>query len=187
MEEAREVQCRCGERIFLVPSASVRCPHCGRRLFWKCSCGALVERTNIRCPHCGKVRESRRTSTHPPLRLRTILLAGIIGAVVFTALGHGLVKLFARLPLSEAGTSIANVSVRGGNMLVQVFQGVWLIVVDAIGWIVRTTFAHPLIPVFTIAGFLLAAFIIARQQHFSLHRLKRHLKRRWQEFWTKWL
>jgi hypothetical protein len=146
-----------------------------------------VERTNIRCPHCGKVRESRRTSTHPPLRLRTILLAGIIGAVVFTALGHGLVKLFARLPLSEAGTSIANVSVRGGNMLVQVFQGVWLIVVDAIGWIVRTTFAHPLIPVFTIAGFLLAAFIVARQQHFSLHRLKRHLKRRWQEFWAKWL
>jgi hypothetical protein len=121
------------------------------------------------------------------LRLRTILLAGIIGAVVFTALGHGLVKLFARLPLSEAGTSIANISVRGGNILVQVFQGVWLIVVDAIGWIVRTTFAHPLIPVFTIAGFLLAAFIVARQQHFSLHRLKRHLKRRWQEFWTKWL
>jgi hypothetical protein len=121
------------------------------------------------------------------LRLRTILLAGIIGAVVFTALGHGLVKLFARLPLSEAGTSIANVSVRGGNMLVQVFQGVWLIVFDAIGWIVRTTFAHPLIPVFTIAGFLLAAFIVARQQHFSLHRLKRHLKRRWQEFWAKWL
>jgi len=71
-------------------------------------------------------------------------------------------------------------------MLVQVFQGVWLIVVDAIGWIVRTTFAHPLIPVFTIAGFLLAAFIVARQQHFSLHRLKRHLKMRWQEFWAKW-
>ncbi len=146
-----------------------------------------MERTNIRCPHCGKVRESRRTSTHPPLRLRTILLAGIIGAVVFTALGHGLVKLFARLPLSEAGTSIANVSVRGGNMLVQVFQGVWLIVVDAIGWIVQITFAHPLIPVFTIAGFFLAAFFVARQQRFSLHRLKRHLKRRWQEFWTKWL
>jgi len=113
-------------------------------------------------------------------------LAGIIGAVVFTALGHGLVKLFTRLPLSEAGTSIANVSARGGNMLVQVFQGVWLVFADTIGWVGRTIFAHPLIPVFTVAGFFLAAFIVARQQRFSLHRLKRHLRRRWQELWKKW-
>lgn len=187
MEGAREVQCRCGERIFVVPSASVRCPRCGRRLFWKCSCGTLVERTNIRCPHCGKVRESRRTSTYPPLRLRTILLAGLLGAVVFTALGHGLVKLFARLPLSKAGVSVANVSAQGGNILVQVFQGVWLIVTDAISWIGRAIFAHPLVPVFTVVGFFLAAFIVARQQHFSLSRLRRHLRRRWQEFWAKWL
>ena len=115
------------------------------------------------------------------------MLAGLVGAVVFTVLGHGLVKLFARLPLSEAGASIANVSARGGNILVQVFQGMWLIVIDAIGWIAQTVFAHPLIPVFAIAGFFLAAFIVARQQQFSLHRLKRHLKRRWQEFWAKWL
>ncbi|MEZ8217668.1 hypothetical protein B0813_001205 [Candidatus Fervidibacteria bacterium JGI MDM2 SSWTFF-3-K9] len=186
MEEAREVQCRCGERIFLVPSASVRCPRCGRRLFWKCACGALVERLNIRCPHCGRMRESRRSSAYPPLRLRTILLAGLVGAIVFTVLGHGLVKLFARLPLSEAGASIANVSVRGVNMLVQVFKGIWLIVTDAIGWIVGKIFAHPLIPIFAVAGFFLAAFIVARQQHFSLHRLKRHLRQRWQELWKKW-
>lgn len=149
----------------------------------------LVERTNNRCPNCGSVRESRRSlsRSHRPLRLRTILLAGLVGALVFTAVGHLLVKVFSRLPLSEAGASLTAFSSRGGNVLVKTLQGIWLLVLDIFGWIGQTLFAHPVIPMFAILGFFVATFIAARRQNFSLHRLKRHLRRRWEELLSKWL
>ncbi|MGQ9463670.1 MAG: hypothetical protein ACUVTP_13315 [Candidatus Fervidibacter sp.] len=78
-------------------------------------------------------------------------------------------------------------SSQGGNALVKTLQGIWLLVLDIFGWIRQTFFAHPVIPVFAILGFFVATFIAARRQNFSLHRLKRHLSRRWEELLAKWL
>lgn len=189
MSDPKEVQCRCGERVPVVPSVSSRCPRCGSRLFWECSCGTLVERVKNRCPNCGSVRRSGRSlpRSHRPLRLRVILLAGLIGAFVFTAVGYLLVKVFSHSPLSETEGSLTAFSSQGGNFLVKTLQGIWLLVFDVSGWIRRTLSSSPAIPAFAILGFFVATFIAARRQNFSLHRLKRHLRRRWEEFLTKWL
>lgn len=179
------MQCRCGNKIYTVPIASARCSQCGRRLFWKCQCGALLERTTSKCPYCGFIRERKHDSPRPPLRLWTILVAGLLGAVLFTVLGYWLLRFLPKTPLAEAGTSLANLPARGGNIIVQTFRGLALLVGDLVGSLWRIISEHPILPVFATIGFVIAATLAARRQNFSWSRFMRHLRRCWKEFTSK--
>ncbi|MCX7969095.1 MAG: hypothetical protein N3B10_11515 [Armatimonadetes bacterium] len=182
--ETEEVQCRCGERIQTVPSPLARCPGCGRRLFWNCRCGALVERTVSRCPSCGATRERLHSETRSPLRLRRILVTGLVGALVFSLLGYLLIEAISRL-LPHSGAIASSSTYWGGNIIVQTLKGVLLLFVDLIRLFGQVISKHPMLLIFTIAGFLIAAALAARQQQLSWKRLKRHLRRRWEEFVSK--
>ncbi|MCS7263581.1 MAG: hypothetical protein NZ805_01970 [Armatimonadetes bacterium] len=187
MDEAKEAQCRCGNKVYTVPSISVRCPQCGRRLFWKCQCGALLERMTSKCPYCGFKRERRYESSRPPLRLRTVIGSGLIGAILFTALGYWLLKLLPHTPLAETGSSLSSLPQRGGNIIAQTFKGLVLLVRDFSSSIWRIVSEHPVLLIFAIIGFSIAATLAARKQNFSWHRLKRHLRRKWEDFTSRWL
>lgn len=187
MRETKEVRCRCGEQIYIAPSSSVRCPKCGRRLFWKCQCGALVERTINRCPYCHTIRERSRAEIRPPLQFRKILGAGLVGAFVFSLIGYWLIKAFSRLLSTQLSGSVLSLSQQGGNIVVQIIKGVLLLFADLIGTLGQIIYKHPALIIFAIIGFLIAAALAARQQQFSLGRLKRHLRRKWKEFISRWL
>lgn len=180
--ETKEVRCRCGEQIYTAPSSSVRCPKCGRRLFWKCQCGALVERTISRCPYCHTIRERSRAEIRPPLRLRKILGAGLVGAFVFSLIGYWLIKAFSRLLPTQLSSSVLSLPQQGGNIVVQILKGVLLLFADLIGALGQIVYKNPALIIFAIVGFLIAATLAARHQRFSLRRLKRHLRRKWEEF-----
>lgn len=187
MDEAKDVQCRCGNRVYTIPTPSVRCPQCGRRLFWKCQCGALLERTVAKCPYCGNVRERRYESPRPPLRLRTIIGAGLLGAILFALIGHWLVKLLPNTPLARLGPSLLNLPAQGGNIIAQTFRGLVLLLGDLVNLTWRIFTYHPILPVLAALGFVIAATFAARKQHFSWRRLRRHLRRRWEEITSRWL
>ncbi len=182
MHEEREVRCRCGERVFVVPSLTVRCPQCGRRLFQKCQCGALVERTMSQCPHCGTDFKRTYAEARPPLRLRRIFGAGLIGAFVFALLGYWLNKALSRL-LPDGLKGLKSHSLHQGvNIIVLTLKGLFLLLTDLIGTIGRTLRENLILFVFAIFGFLIAAIVASRQQQFSWRRLKRHLRRKWKQF-----
>lgn len=185
MHEEREVRCRCGERIFTAPSLTVRCPQCGRRLFWKCQCGALVERVINKCPYCGTDHEKTRSEARPSLRLRKILGAGLIGAFVFTLLGYWLHKALPRLSLERASDLVSNSLHQNDNVVVLILKGILLLFADLVRAIGRIVYENPMFLVIPILGFLIAAVLAARQQKLTWRRLKRHLRRKWEQFTSR--
>ncbi|MFN4179992.1 MAG: hypothetical protein ACK4I8_06735 [Armatimonadota bacterium] len=183
MHEEREVRCRCGERVFVVPSLTARCPQCGRRLFRKCQCGALVERMMNKCPHCGADYERTYAEARPPLRLRRILGAGLTGAFIFALLGYWSHKALSRLSPNEVNNLTSHSPHQeGGNILVLTLKGLLLLVTDLFGVVGRTLRENPILLVFAIFGFLIAAIMTSRRQQLSWSRLKRHLRRKWKQF-----
>lgn len=181
MHEEREVRCRCGERVFTAPSPTARCPQCGRRLFRKCQCGALVERTMSQCPYCGTGLRERYVEARPPLRLRKIFGAGLVGAFVFVLSGYWLHKALSRLLPNETNGLTSNLYPQGGNILTLTLKGILLLLNDLIGAIGQAVRESPMLLVLAIFGFLIAAALAARWQQFSLSRLKRHLRRKWKQ------
>ncbi len=185
MHEEREVRCRCGERVYTTPSSSVRCPNCGRRLFWRCKCGALVERVTNHCPYCGATYNRSHAETHPRLRLRMILFSGLVGAIVFFLLGHWLLEKIPMFSATKVGAPNLQSSPQGSNIVSLTLKGVFLLFAD----LVRTTWQilseHPALFVFAGVGFVIAASLTARRQQFSWRRLKRHLRRKWKQFTSR--
>lgn len=181
MHEGREVRCHCGERVFTAPSLTARCPQCGRKLFRKCQCGALVERTMSQCPYCGadlkRTYEARR-----PLRLRRILGAGLTGAFVFALLGYWSHKALSRLLPDEANGLTSSSPHEEGNILVLTLKGLLLLVTDMIRVVGQTLHEKPMLLAFATFGFLIAVIMTSRRQQLSWRRLKRHLRRKWKQF-----
>lgn len=182
MHEERKVRCLCGEQIFTVPSLTVRCPQCGRRLFRKCQCGALVERTTNQCPYCNADFKRAYAEARPPLRLRKILGAGLTGAFVFALLGYWSHKALSRLSPNEVNNLTSHSPHQGGNIVVLTLKGLLLLLTDLIGAVGRTLHEKPILLVFAIFGFLIAAIVTSRRQQLSWRRLKRHLRRKWEQF-----
>ncbi len=181
--------CRCGERVETFPSLSARCPACGRRLFWQCSCGALVQDASRKCPYCGKQRYSSVRSDRPPLRLRVILAAGLVGAILFAFFGSIGTKLFVRFGSSSNGLTNPQPAAipEGGNFLVVALRGIGLVLLDFVQLTRSVLVEQPWVGIFALLGFLVAATIVARRQQFSFRRLRRHLRRRWREWQSRWL
>ena len=183
MHEEREVRCRCGEQIFTIPSLTARCPQCGRRLFWKCQCGTLVERRISRCPHCGAEHEREYAKTYPHFRLRRILGAGLTGAFVFALLGYWSHK--ALLKLSPKGDPTSYSPHQGDNIVVLTLKGILLLLSDLMGAIGRIFRENPMIPTLAILGFLIAATLAAWRQQLTWRRLKSHLRHKWEQFTSR--
>jgi len=177
------VRCSCGEQVFIAPSLSARCPQCGRRLFWKCQCGTLVERIVSRCPNCGTERERRNAKAYPRLRLRGILGAGLTGAFVFGLLGYYSHKALSKLSSSEIGNQTSPSSHQGDNVVVLTLKGILLLFGDLIGAIGRVVRENPMVCALAVLGFIVAIVFSSKQQQLTLKRLKRHLRRKWEQ-WT---
>lgn len=186
-QETREVRCRCGERIYTAFSLSARCPNCGRRLFWKCQCGALVERVTNQCPYCGVTRKRSRSERRPPLRLRMILTSGLVGAFVFSLLGYWLLEKVFKQSTAKATSLNLPLSLPSGNFIAQTLKGIMLLFTDLVEASRRIFSTYPILPVFAIIGFVIIATLTARQQHFSWRRLKRHLRRKWDKLVSRQL
>ncbi len=186
--DAKEVRCRCGERVLTAPSPSVRCPACGRRLFRQCTCGMLIERRLGRCPYCGSSQPTSSRSNRPPLRLRSILAAGFLGALVFTFLGYGVTKVVTRLlgPHPDP-SSVPSQPPISGNPISLTVRGIGLLIADLWRFVQRAITEQPIVLAFAVVGFLIMAGVVARRQQFSFRRLRRHLRRRWQELLSRWL
>ncbi len=189
MDEAKEVRCRCGEKVYTVVTTDSRCPQCGGRLFWQCQCGALLERFLDKCPYCGYIRKKRYKSARPTLRLRVIAGAGLLGAVLFAAIGYWLTKLFSQPAVAKGGSpeSLPALPVPGGGIITQIISGLILIVLDLMNFSWRIVSEHPILLIFALVGFLIATRLAAQKQHFSWRRLRRHLRRRWGEVTSRWL
>jgi len=187
MHEGKEVTCRCGGRVFTEPSLNARCPECGRRLFWKCQCGALVERVVNRCPQCGAVRERTNAVTRPRLRLRKIVGAGLTGAFVFALLGYCSHKALSRLSPEKVGDLTSSLPHQSDNIVVLTLKGILLLFTDAVQAIGRAVSENPLLVLFSFIGFVVAAALTARRQQLSWRRLKRHLRRKWEQMTSRWL
>lgn len=185
MHEEREVRCSCGEGVFIAPSLIARCPQCGRRLFRQCRCGALIERTMSQCPYCGVDFKKTYAEARPPLRLRKILGAGLTGAFTFALLGYWSHKALSRLSPGEMNGLTSPSPHQGGNPLALTLKGLLLLVTDLIGAIERTLRENPILLVFAISGFLIAAIVTSRRQQLSWRRLKHHLRRKWKQFTSR--
>ncbi len=185
MHEEREVRCRCGERVYTTPSSSIRCPNCGRRLFWRCKCGALVERVTNHCPYCGATYSRSHAETHPRLRLRMILFSGLVGAVVFFLLGHWLLEKIPMFSATKVDVPISQSSPQGGSIVSLTLKGVLLLITDLMRTAWQVLLEHPVLFVFAVVGFIVAASLTAKRQQFSWGRLKRHLRRKWKQFTSR--
>lgn len=185
MHEEREVRCRCGERVFVAPSLTARCPQCGWRLFWKCQCGTLVERVISRCPHCGADRERTKVKTRPRLRLRRVLGAGLTGAFIFALLGYWSHKALSWLNPNKVNDPSPYSPPQSGNIIVMTLKGVILLFSDLTTVIGRFARENPMLFVLAFIGFLIAATLAARQQQLTWSRLKRHLRRKWEQLTSR--
>ncbi len=159
------------------PSVVTRCPYCGERLFRQCRCGQVIERCHPQCPHCGfDWTVFHRSVRRPPIRLWRLLGVGLLGALIGTLMGMFLLLVVTPWLLITPSQPVHDQS---GNFLTLTLKGLLLLLSDIGRTTVITFQRHPLFLSFPVSGFVIATFMGARRQRFSVSRLKRHLRRRW--------